>query len=120
MFKKWVCCICIFLMTLTFFAGAISQEAFAGDNQQRWIYVTVYYVCPNGDIYNEHTTRTRETWNRDHPTPTPKWEQVCFPLADGGTHCEHQWVYRHTPHPVYSNNPVYYSYTKASKAHGCR
>ena len=105
----------------TFFAGATSQEAFAGANNQRWIYVTVYYVCSSGDIYSEYTSRTLETWtNENHPAPTRKWEQVCFPLWDGGIHCEHQWVYRHTSHLVDWHNAVYYSYTRATRAHGCR
>lgn len=62
MLKKWVCCICIFLMTLTFFASVISHEAFASDNNQRWIYVTTYYVCPNGDIFTQTTSRTLKIW----------------------------------------------------------
>lgn len=120
MFKKWVCCICIFLMTLTFFAGAISQEAFAGDNQQRWIYVTVYYVCPSGDIYSEYTSRTLEKWMENHPAPTLIEEQVCYPLLGGGVHCQDELVPHHTSHPVYTNNPVYHSYTQTTTAHGCR
>ena len=121
MFKKWVCCICIFLMTLTFFAGAISQEAFADANNQRWLYVTVYYVCPNGDIFNEHTSRTLRTWqDENHPAPTYIEEQVCYPLADGGIHCEDQLVPHHTSHLVYWHNAEYLSYTKETNAHACR
>ena len=121
MFKKWVCCICISLMTLTFFAGAISQEAFADANNQRWIYVTKYYVCPDGTIFTQTTSRTLDTWqDENHPAPTLIEEQVCYPLYGGGTHCEDQLVPHHTSHSVYWHNAIYYSYTQSTSSHACR
>lgn len=120
MYKKSFCYVCIFLMTATLFVNHISREAFADGNNQRWIYVTKYYVCPNGDIFTQTTSRTLETWKENHPALTLIEEQVCYPLLGGGVHCQDELVPHHTPHPVYWHNAEYYSYTQATSSHGCR
>lgn len=121
MLKKIVCWVCVCVMPTTLFVSVISHEVFADGNNQRWIYVTLSHVCPNGVILYETTSRTLDTWSdENHPLQTPRWEQVCYPLWGGGVHCEDDWVYYHTPHSVTWHNAEYHSWTREIDSPACR
>lgn len=123
MLKKFVCSIAIIF---TYFSIAILQEAFSDSNNQRWNYTTIYYVCPNGDIYSTSEFRSLETWtDGSHPAPTCiPGQQICVPKdlkePNGPQVCWTDEICTHTSHSVSWGSATYESATQSTNAHGCR
>ena len=122
MLKKFVCTLAIVFACLS---SVILQEAFSDSNNQRWNYTTIYYVCPNGDIYRTEESRSLETWtDGNHPQPSRYWGQVCRPQdlkePNGPQICWNDWIYYHTSHSVYWHSATYDSATVHVDKHGCR
>ncbi|MDE0555467.1 MAG: hypothetical protein OXI24_14685 [Candidatus Poribacteria bacterium] len=122
MLKTFVCSIPIIFAC---FSIAILPEAFSDSNNQRWNYTTIYYVCPNGDIYSTAESRSLETWtDGDHPEQSRYWGQKCVPKdlrePNGPQICWDDWIYYHTSHSVYWHSATYLSATQTIDAMGCR